>query len=243
MGCGQSITEKRGHQVFDVGTEGNIKFWRRIRDDASKVLGDLSKTKDNPPSYYKLEYKELLERFLNLYEFFGGNIPKYRFSIKGDANVAPFPLPVYLPGTSLTTRPWITNWVQFDLQLSPEGAWHMLPECGSSIPLLTPERLYRSWYTENTFRCGSFDGEAAWDVLPVDVIKTDTTTPEQDMILLKRNKRKDLYDEERMKRKRQELMNYFIKTYDTLNFDHEKHLKFAQALEAGWQKFQQLCQK
>lgn len=51
MGSGQSITKTRGQQVFFVDTKRNIDFWKSIRDDAIKVLVDLGKTTDTPPSY------------------------------------------------------------------------------------------------------------------------------------------------------------------------------------------------
>lgn len=85
------------------------------------------------------------------------------------------------------------------------------------------------------------DGDAAWEVIPQDIVKEDLTTPEQDSVHEKREKRTDLNDRERMKKRRLELASYFIKERaDGLTTYCEKYLGFADTLEEGWAKFQEL---
>ncbi|KAK7490185.1 hypothetical protein BaRGS_00018530 [Batillaria attramentaria] len=56
-------------------------------------------------------------------------------------------------------------------------------------------------------------GQSAWEVLPDDVIKNDVTTPEQEKVLAARANRKHLHSVERMLKRREQLVVYFVKKY------------------------------
>lgn len=59
----------------------------------------------------------------------------------------------------------------------------------------------------------SIEGEAGWDVIPVDIVKNDVTTPQQEKTWKIREKRTDLNDPVVMEKRRMAIEEYFQRMY------------------------------
>ena len=110
----------------------------------------------------------------------------------------------------------------------------------SSLWLFDPSHL-RHWLQNWQPLDTQIDGEAAWDMLPLQIIEKDETTAEQESILASRQEREDFWDLKRMSRKRQMLANYFIKKYHYDSVKLETCLGFAERLEDNAKKLHEFA--
>ena len=166
-----------------------------------------------------------------------------------DPNEFEFPLPDKIKADPSVLRKWSVDWVLFDLTVDANGAWTSIPlvmeSLGDTHQLFAD--LVCSTHVDETLPdlVHKIEGEAAWDVIKVDIVKNDETTEIQDALIIAREKRTDLKDLERMKRRRKEIADEFLKR-------HGKRLKleamvdyidWASRLEQHWKEFQELCER
>ncbi|KAK2159581.1 hypothetical protein LSH36_150g01005 [Paralvinella palmiformis] len=145
-------------------------------------------------------------------------------------------------------RTWITDWEPFNCVIK-EGdcAWDILPERGETLinpDEDTPDKYVRVWI--GTWQPLEFaiDSEAAWDVLPDDVIQKDEVTQEQRQVLRFRQKRQNFTNARMMKRRRAAIGKYLLKSHnDWTEKKLEPYLDWADRLQEAWLSLQTLCQK
>ena len=223
-------------------------YWNDIKQDAENVDSELKNI--HPRSEYQQDYLDVIMRFFELYEIHSGSIPRNHQILNGDPNTFPFHLPKSVEENKEMIRSWSETWQSFDLEMPEDGPWgfetfeKIRMDDFRDFVLLTTDELYREDFHSGIELNHEIDGDAAWEVLPVDVIKDDVTLPTQDEILLSRDKRTDLDDLVRMKKRRDELAAYFIRERgDEIQTYCDKFLVFTATLEDGWKQFQSLCEK
>ena len=71
------------------------------------------------------------------------------------------------------------------------------------------------------------EGQTAWSLLSEDVIRNGLTTPCQQGVLASRQRRRFLQDPERMRKRREELAEYFVKRYRLKKGSVQPYLRWA----------------
>lgn len=240
---------KMAHVIMQskVGTIKRLsdtEYFSDIFHDAKEI--EKSLLQNETISQYEGEYLELLGRFFKLYSDLSGSIPRNFPVPSGDPNEACYRFPNSVDPSSI--RVWISDWETFDMEIKYDNDWN----CPWGMPLesepviievLTPEQIYRHELSDLEPFQHDVEGEAAWDVMPLDIVKNDLTTLEQEEVIESRSKRTDLDDVERMHRRREALAQYFItERADGLATYCDKYVVFAGSLEEGWKKFLTLCE-
>ncbi|OWF38389.1 hypothetical protein KP79_PYT10735 [Mizuhopecten yessoensis] len=233
-------------KVATLVVPNNKEFWSDIRSDADRVATDIRSNGSVTP--YQTEYLQVLVRFFELFGQLEGDIPLSPPKAGGDPNILAYPLPNSVAADPESIRRWAETWEVFDLVLPEDGAWGWhgfenlvfsdIKECADFPQLL---RLSENGDEDLLEFDTEVEGEAAWDVIEVDLFKDDVTTEEQNLIWEEREKRSDLDDPEKMKKRRENLEEYFIIKYEWESSALDAYRGWADTLEAGWQNFQKLC--
>lgn len=194
---------------------------------------------------YLVDYLEQLSRWLSNYPNVELENPVDRNNV--DPNQCEFPLPDKIRADSTVLRKWARDWELFDLTLDEGGAWELLPllneDLGDVHQLFAD--LVAQHVDENIPELNmEIEGEASWDVIPLDIFKNDETTKEQEDVWRARENRNDLNDPERMRRRRKQIADSFLKRHD-VRLKPDDMLPFvdwATRLEEHWKEFQKLCE-
>ena len=194
---------------------------------------------------YLADYLEQLSRWL--YSYPNVEIEQSLDRTNADPNKCEFPLPDKVRADCSVIRRWARDWVGFDMTIDEGGAWF-------SYPLLNEDwgDVHQTYVDTCALREDpdasdldmEIDGEAAWHVIPVDVVKNDETTEQQEATLNCRKVRKYLNDPERMRKRRKQIAERFLKRYHTKlkPDDMVKYENWADRLEQQWKEFETLCE-
>ncbi|XP_013410150.1 uncharacterized protein LOC106173539 [Lingula anatina] len=160
-----------------------------------------------------------------------------------DPNGKAFPLPDdfgYFSPECLREWCWNDSYEPFETSEEP---WYAYEKTEDPLPeLLGSTEVYCNWLNDWEPFDFEIEGEAAWEILPTNVIQNDELTPEQIEIIKFREQRSDLTDPVRMANRRKRLAKYFMEKY---NWD-ESHLKpyeeWAERLEENENMLAELSQ-
>ncbi|XP_067682479.1 uncharacterized protein [Haliotis asinina] len=213
------------------------EFWRDVREDVAGLEQELRRAEDISP--YQQELLVQLQRWLATYRHID---PEDRYHRQGDPNGLPFPLPKDIGQKPEVLRMWIIDWEQFDT-------------ADAELPLAELTEL--SDKTDDTETHGFFSqtlrpydvmedlkfDDPEWEMLPIDVIANDVTSPGQDEINKQRDKRMDLYDTARMSRRRGKLAQYFIEKYEWQAEKLSPYLQWVDVMKEGELRFAALCEQ
>ena len=190
---------------------------------------------------YLADYLEQLSRWL--YSYPNVEIEQSFDRTNADPNKCEFPLPDKVRADCSVIRRWARDWVGFDMTIDEGGAWF-------SYPLLNEDwgDVHQTYVDTCALREDpdasdldmEIDGEAAWHVIPVDVVKNDETTEQQEATLNCRKVRKYLNDPERMRKRRKQIAERFLKRYQPE--DMVIYENWADRLEQQWKEFETLCE-
>ncbi|KAK7103690.1 uncharacterized protein [Littorina saxatilis] len=192
-------------QPFLLGTitgRSGPSYWSTFRSEVNIFLDDL-KAEDEKDE----DFVATVTRWQDKYGVV--DPPEHPPPCDGvDPNSKSYPMPV----DPESLRLWVLDFT-WDCELPPEGAWHVIENDPEERPT-THEDLSEMLRPELRSRTDDLDfeieGEAAWEVLPDSVIKDGVMTSGQEEIQASRDKRTDLDDPERMKKRREELCEHFI---------------------------------
>ncbi|KAK3093777.1 hypothetical protein FSP39_020094 [Pinctada imbricata] len=227
--------------VADLKVTTEEEYWSDVRQDVLTVISEIDRAPEIMFSdEYLQELKEVYQRFLEKYDRTNGN-PDSRDPVSGDPNQAPFPLDHPFSEHPELLRAWTETWETFDTEV-PEKEWDpwCYKEKFEDIP--KPEEvLVRTYLDDLPPLNHEIDGEAAWEVIEVDLFKNDVTTPEQDNIWKSRESRPGWDDPKRMEQRRQKIEQYYIAKYEWPESKLEPYRGFCARLQESWDKFQVLC--
>ena len=231
-------------QIGNISSMPRVEYISRLKHCVDNIKTDLEAEETLIESL--ADYLEQLSRWLSNYPNVELEAPLDRINV--DPNECAYPLPDKIIADPSVLRKWSVDWVLFDLTVDANGAWTSIPlvmeSLGDTHQLFAD--LVCSTHEDETLPdlVHEIEGEAAWDVIKIDIVKNDETTETQDALIIAREKRTDLKDLERMKRRRKELADGFLKR-------HEERLKpeaivdytdWASRLEQHWKEFQELCE-
>lgn len=218
-----------------TGTSGRA-YWQDIRNDILGILGELSSMSEEELTPGERDYFTLLTRWQQKYASVDPPIEPTR---KGDPNEQVFPE----PDDPESLRLWLLTWQPFDCELPEDGAWPMLE--ANTVELVDTHECFagtlRLFSVTEDFIFG-IDGEAAWETLPADVVKEDLMTAEQEQTHQSREKRTDLHDPERMRRRREELCEYFVRAHKMDVSAVQPFLAWAGFMEENKKTLEELCE-
>ena len=142
-------------------------------------------------------------------------------------------------------RVWVLEWEPFDVTVPPEGAWGRQDET-EAVDLGDPHETFAAtlrtdFHSTTEEFVFNIEGDAAWELLPDTAIKDEAMTPKQEEIQAARDKRTDLSDPERMKKRREQLCDYFIKTREIAPSVVMPFLQWATLMEANMEELEKLC--
>jgi hypothetical protein len=224
-----------------------------FKQDANTILQEISDNIEEPTQNH-LEYKDQLLRACKKYEIIlssSGETEEHRPS--GDPNEQTFPLPDVFKTNPKLLQKWIENWEVFQTTVGPGDGWDFslkqweVFEKDSADMKIDDTKLHRTELDALPPLDLSIDGEAGWNVIPVDIVKNDEATPQQEDILKARENRKDFNDPVRMEKRRQKIEEYFVKTYETrftwASARVAEFRGFSDNLVKAEQEFLALCEK
>lgn len=216
------------------------KYWDSIRSDVRSLLDDITKNdQENEISEFKQDWIAQLRRWLSKY----ANIDPSERSLKGDPNTN-----VFLLQNPEALRKWLKVWEPFDTQLPPNGeAVWACAELGVLPPLGNTHEVFlaslRSHFTQGNDFDFDIHGEAAWDIIPLNVIRDDCVTEKQAAEYNARKKRNDRRSPGTMQRRRHELGTYFMKKYNIPREKIKRFLQWASIMENNQRELDMLCKK
>lgn len=224
-----------------------------LKQDANTLLQEISENIENPTQNH-IEYKDQLLRACKKYEITlssHGEIEEHKPS--GNPNEQTFPLPDVFKTNPKLLQKWIEHWEKFETTVGPGDGWNFslkqweVFEKDSEDMKIDDTKLHRTELDTLPPLDLSIDGEAGWDVIPVDIVKNDVATPQQEEILKARENRKNFNDPVRMEKRRLAIEEYFVKTYDTkFKWASERAAEFrgfADSLVKAEKEFLALCEK
>ncbi|XP_062574622.1 uncharacterized protein LOC134236453 [Saccostrea cucullata] len=224
-----------------------------LKIDANVLLEEISQNIQEP-TQNQIEYKDQLQRACKRFEITlasQGETEERRTS--GDPNEQTFPLPDVFLKNPKFIRQWIENWQTMDTAVGPGDGWNFslkqweVFEKGSDEMKIDDTKLHRTELDNEPALDLSIDGEAGWEVIPVDIVKNDVTTAQQEETWKARENRKDLNDPERMAKRRLAIEAYFKKKYETqfswASQRVEEFRDFADNLVKAEKEFQVLCEE
>ena len=219
------------------------EYLSRLKHCVDNVKSDLE-TEENLTENL-VDYLEQLSRWVSNYPNVELEIPLDRTNV--DPNECEFPLPDKIRADCSVLQQWAVDWIPFDLTFDGDVPWTVIPllkeDWGDTHQIYADIISKRVDETLPDFNL-EIEGEAAWSVIKVDIVKNDETTEEQDKLLKVREQRNDFNDPERMRRRRNKIAESFL-------LRHEKRLKpedmipykdWATRLEQHWKEFQELCE-
>ena len=230
-------------QIGRLQSISREEYLSRLKQSVDNVKSDLEAHENL--NEYLVDYLEQLSRWLVSYPNVELEQPMDRNNI--DPNQCEFPLPDKIRADSSVIRQWAKDWVEFDMKIDEDGAWSMLPlisEDWGDVHQTFVDYCAKHVDAEIPDMNMEIEGEAAWDVIKLDIFKNDETTEEQETTWKAREKRKDLDDRERMSRRRKEIADSFLKRHDTRlkPEDMVEYGEWANRLEKHWKEFQELCE-
>nr|KAG5702138.1 hypothetical protein BaRGS_010404 [Batillaria attramentaria] len=221
-------------------TEG-APYWASVRNDVAELIQDIQNKDEDARTPSEDDYLKQLIRWKEKYEHADPPDPEGPPG-EGDLNELPFPLPVDPDSLQV----WLLEWQPFDTEVPEEGAWSAfeLEKTDLGDPhevfaeTLRVDRNDLNLASEFTF---DIEGDAAWDILPDDVVDKEEMTPGQEEIHAAREKRTDLDDPERMRRRREKLAEHFIKVREIPPDVVEPFLQWADLMEKNKEELEKLC--
>ena len=230
-------------QIGKLGAISREEYLSRLKQSVDNVKSDLEA--EERLTEYLVDYLEQLSRWLSSYPDVELEQPVDRTNV--DPNQCEFPLPDKIRADSTVIRQWARDWIEFDMTVDEDGAWLLVPllnEDWGDVHQTYVDTCAKREDVNLPDLNMEIEGEAAWDVLPLDVVKNDITTDQQEDTWKAREKRKDLNDPERMKRRRKQIADSFLKRHDTRlkAEDMVEYVDWAHRLEEHWKEFQELCE-
>lgn len=222
-----------------TGTRG-APYWTNFRSDVHALLGDLRAKSEEDKTPGEQEYLAVLTRWQDRYGT--EDPPEHPPPSDGtDPNEKSYPLPV----DPESLRVWVLEWEPFDVTVPPEGAWGRQDET-EAVDLGDPHETFAAtlrtdFHSTTEEFVFNIEGDAAWELLPDTAIKDEAMTPKQEEIQAARDKRTDLSDPERMKKRREQLCDYFIKTREIAPSVVMPFLQWATLMEANMEELEKLC--
>ncbi|CAC5418583.1 unnamed protein product [Mytilus coruscus] len=211
-------------KIADVIDSGELS--KDIVEDSTIILDDL---KGDPKiTEYKKEYQDSLQRCLDMCKkltsragmFTKSHKPNERVSNpnRQDPNTITFPIPEPIQADLTVLRKWTETWELFDTDLEDSKG---LPDFDFTI-----------------------EGEAAWAVIELDIVKNDKTTEEQERVWRSRENRINLNDPMSSLSRQTEtrLEMYFINKYEWHNSKLDPYRGFTTRLQKAWKEFQALVE-
>lgn len=233
------IRKDKKEEIADLKQDINV-----VMEEISRNAGELGES--------LVEYKDQLQRACAKYEVSlasTGEIEETKVSAE-DLNEKVFPLPDVFQKNPKLFRKWVETWEIFDTK--GDGwdfslkQWELF-EKDSSEMKIDDTKLHRTELDALPALDLSIDGEAGWEVIPVDLVKNDVTTPQQEKIWRIREKRTDLNDPVQMEKRRMAIEEYFQRTYAERFTWASKRVAefrgFAENLVTSEQVFLELCEK
>ena len=217
------------------------EYLSRMKSCVDIVKSDLE-TQENLTENLS-DYLEQLSRWLYNYQTIGLETLCWK---NVDPNNCEFPLPEQIRADSTILRRWAKDWTPFDFSLDGDAAWNQFPflneDWGDAHEIfidILSKRVDENFADMNM----EIEGEAAWNVIDLDIVKNDKTTEEQEIILKAREVRTDLHDTERMRRRRKQIADGFLSRhkYTLKSEDMIPYTDWATRLERHWAEFQNLC--
>jgi hypothetical protein len=157
-----------------------------------------------------------------------------------DPNEKSYPLPT----SPDSLRLWVLEWSPLDTEVPAEGVWSVIEE--EKVDLGDADENWLAWPGTHD---GSLEdlvhdieGDAAWDLLPVDAVAQDQMTSQQEAVEAAREGRTDLQDKARMERRRKKLADRFVAKYEMDPARLEPFMQWAGVMKEGWDRFESLCQ-
>lgn len=230
-------------QVGKLGGISREEYLSRLKQSVDNVISDLEA--EEKLTEYLVDYLEQLSRWLSSYPNVELEQPVDRTNV--DPNQCEFPLPDKIRADSTVIRKWARDWIEFDMTIDEGGAWPLIPllnEDWGDLHQTYVDICAKREDAELPEMNMEIEGEAAWNVIPLDVVKNDETTDQQEETWKAREKRKDLNDPERMRRRRKQIADSFLKRHDTRlkAEDMVQYVDWAHRLEEHWKEFQELCE-
>ena len=221
-----------------------------LKQDINVLIEEISGARDS--SQNLSEYRDQLRRACEKFSL-GSNVETDETKSAGDWNQKAFPLPeIFLKNPKLI-RNWIENWEIFDTTVKEGDGWDFslkqweVFEKDSDEMKIDNTKLHRTELDELPALDLSIEGEAGWGVIPVDIVKDDVTTPQQEKTWEAREKRTNLNDPVHMEKRRMAIEKYFLTTYADRFTWASKRVEgfrcFADNLKKAEQEFQELCEK
>lgn len=223
-----------------TGTRG-APYWNNFRSDVEALLGDLRAKSDEDKTPGEQEYLSVLTRWRDKYGT--EDPPEHPPPSDGtDPNEKSYPLPV----DPDSLRVWVLDWEPFDLAVPPEGAWGRQDETETAVDLGDPHEIFAATLRSDVHSATEefvfdIEGDAAWELLPDTAVKDEVMTAKQEEIETAREKRTDLRDPERMKRRREQLCDYFVETRELAPAVVMPFLQWATLMEANMAELEKLC--
>lgn len=222
-----------------------------LKQDINVVMEEISRNVEELGESL-LEYKDQLQRACAKYNVTlasTGEIEETKVSAE-DLNEKVFPLPDVFQKNPKLFRKWVETWEIFDTKgdgwFFNSKQWELF-EKDSSEMKIDDTKLHRTELDDLPPLDLSIEGEAGWDVIPVDIVKNDVTTPQQDKTWKIREKRTDLNDPVVMEKRRMAIEEYFQRMYaERFTWASKRVVEyrgFADNLIKGEQEFLDLCEK
>ncbi|XP_063426155.1 uncharacterized protein LOC134709960 [Mytilus trossulus] len=234
----------------------NDDFFMDIITDSTLILDDLKG--DSKITECKKEYRDLLQRFLDICNKLTTGDDSFNDSLepngrtdgrvsnmKGqDPNTIEFPIADIIQADLTVLRKWIEKWEPFDTEVPSEGAWPILPD--KVVNALTDLIELQDFCRVSSDGLPGFDftidGEVAWPVIELDIVKNDKSTEEQEKVWRSREYRTDLNDPTFLLSRQTRLEMYFINKYEWDSSKLDPYRGFTTRLQRGWKEFQALAE-
>ena len=233
-------------RIGKLGVISREEYLSRLKEGVDSVKSDLE-VQENL-SEYLVDYLEHLSQWLSGYPNVELKQPVDRTNV--DPNKCEFPLPDKIRADSTVIRQWVRDWIEFDMTVDEGGAWPLVPLLNEDwgdvhqtyADICAKQRDDVDLPQMNM----EIEGEAAWNVIKLDVTKNDETTEQQEKTWKAREKRKYLNDPERMKIRRKQIADNFLKRHvPKCRLKAETMVAYenwANRLEEHWKEFQELCE-
>ena len=230
-------------QIGKLVSISREEYLSRLKHCVDNVKSDLEA--EEKLTEYLADYLEQLSRWLSSYPNVELEPPVDRTNV--DPNQCEFPLPEKIRADSTVIRQWARNWEEFDTSVDEGGVWLLMPllnEDWGDVHQTFVDTCAKREDVNLPEMNMEIEGEAAWGVIQLDIVKNDETTEQQEETWKAREKRKDLNDPERMRRRRKEIADSFLKRHDTRlkAEDMVQYGEWAHRLEEHWKEFQELCE-
>ena len=233
-------------RIGKLGAISREEYLSRLKEGVDSVKSDLE-ARENL-SEYLVDYLEHLSQWLSSYPNVELKQPVDKTNV--DPNQCEFPLPDKIRADPTVMRKWARNWIEFDMTVEEGGAWplvSLLNEDWGDVHQTYADICAEQRDDVNLPQMNmEIEGEAAWHVIKLDVVKNDETTGQQDNTWKAKERRKDLNDPKRMKRRRKQIADNFLKRHvPKCRLKAETMVAYenwANRLEEHWKEFQELCE-